>query len=369
MEKVLLYDDEKVYYVQKLCYDEKVCNVQKLCYDEKVCNVPDCTMMTRCGTFKSCTMMTRPYGTRDEMDQLAVVDIWSRSPKLSQIKHSPRDLRVLSTPPSLVDEPDPFTRRPVSILPCLPLTEVDLTCLECPVIERILSVNRWRHSTYTECPLSAGYLVELDDDEVKLLVLQSLRPFNLQEANTACPLSAGYLPQLDEDEEKLLVLQSLQPFNLQEANTACPLSAGYLPQLDDDEVKLLVLQSLRPFNLQEANTACPLSAGYLPQLDDDEVKLLVLQSLRPFNLQEANTACPLSAGYLPQLDDDEVKLLVLQSLRAVGGSDHFPLGGTDKDSEGHFVYFNSELPVPQLTWKKGEPNNASGGKENCMDIY
>ncbi|GFO31296.1 C-type lectin [Plakobranchus ocellatus] len=87
-----------------------------------------------------------------------------------------------------------------------------------------------------------------------------------------------------------------------------------------------------------------------------------------FNIGAANQACKSSGGYLVELDDDEEYLFVYDFVTRTGGANSFWTGGNDIEREGQFVYFNSRKPVPILRgWSGGQPDNV-GGNEDCMEI-
>ena len=94
---------------------------------------------------------------------------------------------------------------------------------------------------------------------------------------------------------------------------------------------------------------------------------LVSKAVEAFDLARANRLCGESGGYLVEFDDTEELKLVLGIVSKVGGTDWFFTGGNDVDREGHFVYYNSKKPVPNLQWWRGQPDNA-GGNEDCMQI-
>ena len=94
---------------------------------------------------------------------------------------------------------------------------------------------------------------------------------------------------------------------------------------------------------------------------------LVRKAVESFNLARANRLCGESGGYLVEFDDTEELQLVLGIVSKVGGTDSFFTGGNDVDWEGHFVYYNSKKPVPNLRWRRGQPDNGRGS-EDCMQI-
>ncbi|GFO31298.1 collectin-11 [Plakobranchus ocellatus] len=87
-----------------------------------------------------------------------------------------------------------------------------------------------------------------------------------------------------------------------------------------------------------------------------------------FNIGAANQACKSSGGHLVEFDDDEEYQFVYDFATRTGGANTFWTGANDIEREGHFVYFNSKKPVPTLTaWSSGQPDNADGS-EDCIEI-
>ncbi|GFN99516.1 collectin-11 [Plakobranchus ocellatus] len=85
-----------------------------------------------------------------------------------------------------------------------------------------------------------------------------------------------------------------------------------------------------------------------------------------FNLNTKNKQCIDAGGYLVELDDTDEQEFVAQFSKAAGRSSVF-VSANDVDKEGSFVQYNSKKPIPQLKWKKGEPNNYANS-EDCTAI-
>ena len=94
---------------------------------------------------------------------------------------------------------------------------------------------------------------------------------------------------------------------------------------------------------------------------------LASKSVETFNLANANSFCRAMGGYLVELDDAQEYRFVFDFVSSIRGTNNFWTGGNDADREGHFVYYNSKKPVPNLTWVGGQPDNGSG-TEDCMQI-
>ncbi|GFO47507.1 proteoglycan 4 [Plakobranchus ocellatus] len=85
-----------------------------------------------------------------------------------------------------------------------------------------------------------------------------------------------------------------------------------------------------------------------------------------FGLYTMNQICITEGGYLVELDSEDEQQFVATFLGTLGNHLYYT-GANDVDSEGNFVYYNSQKPVQSVVWKSGEPNN-SGGDEDCTNL-
>ncbi|GFR61885.1 C-type lectin [Elysia marginata] len=93
---------------------------------------------------------------------------------------------------------------------------------------------------------------------------------------------------------------------------------------------------------------------------------LVSKTQEAFNIARANEYCKQSGGYLVELDDTPEYQFVFNLVNKIRGANSFWTGANDIDREGHFVFYNSKKPLPTLTWSGGQPDGLRD--EDCMEI-
>ncbi|GFN77570.1 Cd209 antigen [Plakobranchus ocellatus] len=148
--------------------------------------------------------------------------------------------------------------------------------------------------------------------------------------------------------------------------SSCQAVKDLQDQVEIDAMKIqnnaLNIQKLQALLIQ----ASPLKENYLISgIFDGSVYLLSKKNER-FSLESKNDQCKEAGGYLVELDSKEEQDFVAQFSKAAGRSFVY-ISANDVDKEGTFVQYNSKKPIPQLKWKKGEPNNYAGG-EDCANI-
>ncbi|GFN87185.1 lectin c [Plakobranchus ocellatus] len=94
----------------------------------------------------------------------------------------------------------------------------------------------------------------------------------------------------------------------------------------------------------------------------------VSKTVAPFNIQAADSVCAsVLGGYLAEIGTKEEFDFVFKFVKSLGGADNFFTGANDIDEEGVWTYWHSKKPIGFVGWYGNEPNN-SGDNEHCMEI-
>ena len=81
---------------------------------------------------------------------------------------------------------------------------------------------------------------------------------------------------------------------------------------------------------------------------------------------DASAYCSSNNSYLLEITTDTEREFVTEFLR--DNRYWFWVGATDKDTTGSFIYYHSNLPIPENYWGEGAPDN-SGGNQHCVYMY
>ncbi|GFO22465.1 C-type lectin domain family 3 member a [Plakobranchus ocellatus] len=284
--------------------------------------VVDCSVnswLTKMSTVTSLTVLgSKPYRNQRKFDELAVVDIWSPAPKLTNyLKNEDVVIRGKTAQENFGNA------------------------------YLVLSWNSqspfYRHYRYFKCVANG-----LDPHKQAASISKTV---NVGMFQTDCS------QKMDSIDSQLREMAEALPVQVENLHSKV--------EALESKLETFHLIQMFHFKMRKVDTdrfdVSPILKDRFYLASKDEVA---------FNIEAANQECKSSGGYLVELDDlEEYRNLLWYFLERVPRADTFWTGGNDIDIEGEFIYYNSRKPVPNVDswWMRGQPDNA-GDSEDCLEI-